>query len=1414
MADLSQKPPSPAEPLPPAALAERLQSLWQEVLGLDEVPPERSFLELGGDSLAAARIVAQAGTEFGLEFPLTALVEAETFADFAGAVTAATPAAVTALPPAGAIEAPLSLQQRRLWLAETLAPASAAYHVSMRFAFEGELDPARLAKALRSLADRHPMLRAALRETEEEPRLGIAAAIDPILERIDLGGLDPAGQAAELARRSRALVEAPFDLAEAPLWRGALFQLGQSRAELLLVLHHMISDGWSRRVLLADLAALYRDGTAAPLPALQTDYPAYATAERAAADDRPLPPDLVERFRDLPLLDLPTDRPRVAGGSLSGAAVERRLDAARLAVANRHARDAGVTLFTLLAAAFGALLHRMSGATDLVIAAPVASRDRPELEPLIGFFIGLLPIRLDLDGDPTFATLLERARDASRHALRHRHIPFDRLVEAVNPPRSGDRHAIAQVALNMLNLPMEAVDLPGLQIRPLMPPPTGSAFDFTLHVHQHGGELLLELVYRDALFDRWRMADLLAQFEVLLAAAMEHPGLRLSKLPLLSEKAVRATLAIGCGPDPAFAAEPLPTLLARAAARHADRTAILAAGEAISYAALESAAATLAHRLRQAGARRDEPVAILLPRSPALVIAMLACWKAGAAFLCLPPDNPKARTARMAALAGARIAVTDIARASLLPPDIGQCVLIAEAAETGPVAAEETAPAPVSPPAPDIALDDLAYVTFTSGSTGEPKGIETPHAGPALVLPALIERHALGPQDRVLQLAATAWDASYREIFATLLAGATLVLLSDEEARSPAAILERMDSERITALLSVVPTLLAALLEEAGERRPRLRLLLSTGEALSKSLALAAADRFGAAIVNNYGPSEATLTQLFHPVSAADDELLPVGRPIPGYEVLLLDTQLAPVPPGNPGEICIAGPGLARGYCGRPDLTAERFRRHRFADGIERRFYRTGDLGRWRRDGSLLFLGRADRQIKLRGVRIEPGEIEAAIRRLPEVAMAAVHCWNPGAPDARLVAYIVPGAGAAPDRRDLRARLGEHLPATMLPADFVPMDRLPLLANGKLDAGRLPRPEAPQSRGRPPETPSEMLVAQLFRELLRLPTIDAEADFFAFGGHSLLAARLFARIERKTGRRLPLTLLLEQANVAHIAAALDRADSAADWESLVPVRRHGTETPLFCVHGLSGDVLFARRIAPLLSAERPLWALRARELRGAAAARPSVEAVAADYIAEIRKIRPNGPYHLAGVCFGGLVVFEMARQLTAAGAALGLVCILDNLAPDTQLLLPRIRRQWRSWTRRSRAAAMKLFKRGGRHLLSRWMRRVGTPEHVIRRVERPSFSVPAMLDLIARRYRPGVHRGPIAVLAVPETQSFAGGDASLGWRRFARGPLTCRPILGTHHSMLVAPNLASNMQVLNALLTEAEAAQPLAEAAE
>ncbi|CRM74432.1 non-ribosomal peptide synthetase [Pseudomonas sp. 8 R 14] len=1104
-------------------LQSRIAAIWCEQLQVATVAADDHFFLLGGNSITATQVVARLRETLGLELNLRLLFEAPTLSGFAAGVAHLQQDGGIAQ---GAIrplsrqdELPQSLAQNRLWITWQLDPQSSAYTIPGALRLRGELDEDALRSSFQHLIQRHEALRTRFYERDGQGFQRVEANSDFDLQVIDLSDLPVAEREARAQQIREDEAHTLFDLEKGPLLWVTLVRLDEDDHQLLVTLHHIIADGWSLNILIDEFSRLYAaasQGQALVLPPLALQYADYGSWQRQWLADgegqRQLAYWKAQLGDEHPTLSLATDHPRAARQRHSASRHSVRLSVSLSEAIRQTAQTHESTPFMLLLAAFQTLLYRYSGQRDIRIGVPNANRPRQETQGLIGFFINTLVLRAELDGRRPFAELLAATRQTALGAQAHQDLPFEQLLEAFPQARE---QGLFQVMFNHQQRDLSALRrLPGMLADELPWHSREAKFDLQLHSEEdRNGRLSLSFDYADELFDTATIQRLAEHFIHLLQAVCEQPQQALGDIQLMQQDEQQTWCQAPCAP----AQQWLPELLNQ---HTSDNTALVWQDGSLTFAQLHTQANRLAHYLRDKGVGPDVCVAIAAERSPQLLVGLLAIIKAGGAYVPLDPDYPAERLAYMLKDSGVHLLLTQTALLDRVPSAEGVCVIAMDSLHLDSW--------PTQPPGLHLDGDNLAYVIYTSGSTGQPKGVGNTHAALAERLQWMQATYQLNDSDVLMQKAPISFDVSVWECFWPLITGCRLVLAGPGEHRDPHRIAQLVQAHGVTTLHFVPPLLQLFIDEPLVPECTSLRRLFSGGEALPAELRNRVLAQLPAVQLHNrYGPTETAINVTHWQCRAEDGERSPIGRPLGNVICRVLDEQLNPLPAGVPGELCIGGIGLARGYLGRAGLTAERF----VADPLGEagaRLYRTGDRARWSADGVLEYLGRLDQQVKLRGFRVEPEEIEARLLALDGIAQAVVLVR-----DAQLIGYYT--AHAALDEQDVKAALAAELPEYMVPAQLMRLDAMPLSPSGKLDRRALPAPVWQTREHIEPETPLQQQIAAIWREVLGLATIGLRDDFFALGGHSLLATQIISRTRQACDVELPLRTLFEASELGAFA---------------------------------------------------------------------------------------------------------------------------------------------------------------------------------------------------------------------------------------------------------------------------------------
>ncbi|MCF2135563.1 non-ribosomal peptide synthetase, partial [Mycetohabitans sp. B3] len=1132
---------------PQGELATTLATIWSELLGVERVGRHDSFFALGGHSLLAVRLMNRVRM-LGADVPLATLFTTPTLAAFAAALEAHWQQGTEARPEITPVSRdgslPLSFAQQRLWFLAQLDGVSESYHMPLALHVRGPLDRVAWQQALDALFARHEALRSTFVSVDGQPQVRLLPAHTGVpLRWHDLRGVPDAQ--VQLARLRHEAAHAPLDLARGPLIHACGIQVADDEHVVLLTQHHIVSDGWSIGVLAREFSALYAASTAGqvdPLPPLAVQYPDYAawqrqwlTGERLQAQSDYWRATLA----DAPvLLALPTDRPRPAQQSFAGAHVPVQIDASTTQALKRLSAEHGTTLFMTVLAAWSAVLARLSGQDDVVIGTPSANRGHAAIEPLIGFFVNTLALRVDVSGEPDTAQLLARVRRTMLDAQAHQDLPFEQVVEIVQPPRQLNHTPLFQVMFAWQNNEPGKWRLPGLTATPAELEYDVVKFDIELNLSEAGDEIIGSLAYATALFERSTIERHVGYLQAMLRAMVACPQQPVATLELLSPAERQLLLQTWNATQQAYPKHRCVHQLFEAQVeRTPEAPALVYEDQTFSYAQLNARANRFAHQLIELGVKPDTRVAICVQRSPALVVGLLAILKAGGAYVPLDPSYPGERLAHILADAAPSIVLADAAgRAALGEAALAECTVLDPT----------TLPAlpDTNPSVAGLTARHLAYVIYTSGSTGTPKGVMVEHAQVVRLFEATQPWYGFNEHDTWCLFHSFAFDFSVWELSGALRYGGKLVIVPHSIARSADAFYQLICEQGVT-VLNQTPSAFKALMASQAHSAlsDQLRYVILGGEALEPAILqawYATHDEHHPQLVNMYGLTEATVHVTYRPLRQQDSKQAgnPIGARIPDLKIYLLDAHGQPVPLGAVGELYIGGDGVARGYLNRPELTAERFVRDPFSDAPDARMYKTGDLARYLPDGNLEFLGRNDEQVKIRGFRIEPGEIEACLTAHPQVRDAVVVATGEGSAK-RLVAYVQAEANEQL-ASTLRAQVAASLPEYMVPSAFVRLDAWPLTPNGKLDRRALPEPDADALAHQAYEAPQselETTLAAIWAELLGVERVGRHDSFFALGGHSLLAVRLIERLRRR-GVGLSVRALFDTPVLSALAQSL------------------------------------------------------------------------------------------------------------------------------------------------------------------------------------------------------------------------------------------------------------------------------------
>jgi len=1411
-----------------------------------------NFFELGGHSLLATKVVSRIRSELEVELPLRDLFDHQTVAKISDRLQALGESAARSGKPVlrpmdRSGDLPMAYTQESLWFLDQLETELPTYSAYPALRMTGPLDVAALEWTLSELVRRHESLRTRYPEVNGRPTQVIEPHEFRSLPVIDLSDLPAAEKDDSLDACIREEMERPVDLQNGPIIRMKLIRLAEQDHVALMATHHIIYDGWSLAVMAREISVLYRAflaGAPSPLPELMIQYADFAHWQRAYLQGETLAQlkdYWVKQLDGTPPLELPTDFPRPALRTTRGdnrpCVLSRELSRAVV----EFCRAEGVTPYMTLLAAFELLLSRYSGQRDFAVGSPVANRSEPGLENLIGYFINMLALRSDVAEGLTFRELAQRVRNTALGAFEHQELTLDQVVDALKLPRDVSRHPLFQVMFVLQNNETPNLDLPGLGIAPMLDIPTRATafFELSLALTETDEGFQGGFNFNADLFSGETVERMDRSFQRLLAEALAAPDQPLHTLPVLSDAERRQivhewnpTSEVPC-PDAC-----VHHLFERRAGRSPAAVALVDGENSWTYGQLNDRANRFAHYLRDLGVGPDDVVAVRLPRSGDLIVALLGVLKAGGAYLPLDPKWPCDRLEFILADAAVDVLVTCESLTEDLPNGASHVVSL-DAAN-----AQVLASYPATNPAASAGPSNLAYVIYTSGSTGAPKGAMIEHAALANYVAGAVTDYKIGESDRVLQFASVSFDAHVEEVYPCLTQGGALVLRSEDMLDGFEKFLDRCRAWELTVLS--LPTgfwreLTSAMQSTAIALPSSVRLVIIGGEeARPKDVARwFEAVGEGVRLLNTYGPTETTVVATAAKLTAAHGAAarVPIGRPLANMRAYVLDGALQPVPVGVHGELYIGGSSVGRGYLNRDDLTAERFVTDPFVGDPAARMYRTGDVARWNAGGQLEFIGRADRQVKIRGFRIEPGEVERALRECPSVEDAAVVPYERMPGVSQLVAYVVFCGGEAkasdskPDGETaesaelaaVRSHLQRRLPEYMAPSFFVPLESFPRTTSGKVDLRALPAPAWDRSgvTGEyvAPRNPVEETLAAIWAETLRVEKVGVHDNFFELGGNSLLAVQVASRVRASFAIDLPLRDLFEAQTVAGLAARATALEQSAnetadlgqsmmehllasatgvateDGRSLVPLHTGGDAAPLFCIHGLGGGVASFLPLTDHLAAERPVYGLQPQGLQNDRQPHDRIEAMAAHYADEIRGVQPTGPYFLAGWSMGGLLALEIARQFTEAGERVEWVAMFDthlpaeeptDEAPDDRAIL-RYLQPFLGFSEEE------LDQASAQNLPAFLAEKIGLPAGLADgAIARLAGVCKAQLAALGRR-RETPYRGPVALF------STNGAEDDVRWRQlFPR--LTVKQVGGDHYSMLQPPHVETLATELKYLL--------------
>ena len=1285
-------------------------------------------------------------------------------------------------------------QREVLTAVEMGAEASCAYNESITLELRGALDRAALEAAVQQLVERHESLRSTLSANDLQMVVSRSGGVTP--EFIDLAPLDGAAQERELSALAELDMTRPFDLRAGPLFRVRLIRLGPEHHWVRLTAHHVICDGWSFGILMAELGALYNAihlGTSTTLPD-PVPFSRYAAAVLAFAGSREQ--ETVEKFwlecfkGPPPRMDLPTDRPRTRRQTFRGQRLDVEMPQTLVLGLREAATQSGTTFVTTLLSAFELLLHKLTRASELVVGLPAAGQSDQGMKHLVGHCVNLLALRSHVDPDRTFLEYLKDRRSGVLDAFENQRYTFGTLVRKLRVPREPGRVPLVPVVFNIdMNID-DGVAFEGLTHRVISNPRRFENFDLFLNATGSERQLVLEWSYKSDLFDEATVRGWIQEFLRLAGRIAQAPGATIEALlgdgPLTGGQSLPPAEWTGTA-TPYPGDTPISDLFDEVVRQHSSRIALELGDLRIDYATLQRQAHALGDRLIRLGVKPGDPVGLCVERSVGLIVAMLAVLRSGGCFVPLDPTYPQKRLQFMLEDTQVKVLLTQRHLENRLPAHTAR-VVIPEEPETGEAGGPE-------PAKPAVKAGDPAYIMYTSGSTGTPKGVVVPHRA---IVRLVRSQNFLpfGPDLTFLQISNLSFDASTLEIWGALLNGGRLVL-QPQQTPTLAEITQTIHRHGVTTAWFTAG-LFNLMVDQHLEELRGLRHILAGGDVLSAPHVRKALGVLGPGVlINGYGPTENTTFTCCHVISGESEitASVPIGRPIHNTTVYVLDAGQKPVAIGRKGELYTGGDGLALGYWRRDDLTRERFLPDPFSARPGARMYRTGDLVRWKPDGTLEFIGRVDRQVKDRGFRVELGEIESALEGHPSIKDRVVELRQDSGAK-QLVGYLVPtdlNASSDPVLRDalvasVRTHLRDRLPGHMVPTQFVVLAEFPLTPNGKLDRQALPAPSSQAGLGparyEAARNEVEAGLVTLWQRLLGRERIGVHDDFFDLGGHSLIGIQLLSQVEQMFGRNLTLESLFEAPTIARLANVLRLNVPREKWPQLSILQPDGSGPPLFCVLGNEASYFLPRHLGPT----RPFYAFHHQGKDGEEIRLRTVETIAASYLKQLKEARPQGPYLLIGYSFGGILAFEMAQQLTAMGDSVPLLVMLDTYAPGVHAKAMEL--EWRFYQ-----PVLKPLKR----FAIQWFIRRGRP---VPAKLRP-FYITDLYDQAVRMYRPQPYAGRVTVFKAEH----AWGPTDLGWGELARGGVQMELVPGDHYSMIQEPQVEQLSRKLAHALNAADSVQ-------
>ncbi|HET8888391.1 MAG TPA: amino acid adenylation domain-containing protein [Candidatus Angelobacter sp.] len=1406
-------------------IEEKLASIWVRTFAVDRIGIHDNFFQLGGNSLLAMQVMARINSAFQVEFPLRRLFEAPTVAQLSTVVEQLLEAGntekgspIVRVPREHFM--PLSYAQQRLWFIDQLEPATSAYNVPAAVRVPGPIDVKVLERAFQEVVRRHEPLRTHFVLIQGEPQQVIEETFSFQLAFVDLSAASLADREEQARLLAREEARKSFDLSRGPLIRVKLLRLAAEEHVLLVTMHHIVCDGWSMGVLMGEVSTLYSSfsaGKPSPLAELPIQYVDYSVWQRQWLHGEMMDQQLDywrKQLANVEVLDLPTDRPRPSIQTQNGDRMTVALPQGLTDKIRSLAKAKSATLYMALLAAFQVLLYRYTRQESFAVGAPIAGRRRAETEGLIGFFVNTLVLRSKLTGQMSLSELLESVKEVTLEAYTHQDVPFEKLVEELRPKRDLGQSPLFQTVFVLQNIPPSELQLGMSKLLPFSGVEASIAkFDLTLELWDTGSEVRGALEYNTDLFTAERISRMVDHYKAILNAMVTGTEQVISEFSMLTEQERRQMVVTWNRTEAEYPREKcLHQLFEEQASLIPEAVAVDYETRWLTYNELDQCANQLAHYLQRLGVGPEVKVGICIERSLEMVVSLLAILKSGGAYVPLDPTYPEQRLRYMAADSNIDIVLAQPSTRGLFADSNVQ--VICPDSNWAEIAGNST-----SAPVCLATSDNLAYVIYTSGSTGAPKAVGVSHSSVVRLVRGCNFADLSGGR-KFLQFAPIGFDTSVLEIWGCLLNGGTLAVFT----AGTAAIedLAEFIETRAVDTAWLTSGLFHQIFEVAGEKLQGVRQLIVGGDVVSPAWARRALQSApGQVLINGYGPTENATFTTCHRMEKVEDAgpgSVPIGKPISNTQVYVLDEKMNLVPIGVPGELYTGGAGLARGYLNSAELTAKKFVPNPFSHEPGSRLYRTGDLVRWSSNGNLEFIERLDNQVKVRGYRIELGEIEAALERAEGVEQAVVITRDTQFGEKQLVAYVVmPGERPV---NALRASVKQHLPEYMVPAHFVKLDELPLTTNGKIDRQALPSPTADAlprcEQYVVPETLLEKELANIWSELLGLEQVSIHDDFFEVGGHSLLAIRMRSMVQDRLKRDLSLRDLFRAPTIASLARLLEQvSDQPSDQPAIiVEIQPYGSRTPFFAVHPVGGNVLCYADLARELGVEQPFYGLQAPAPTLKTDAATTFEQMAALYIQAMRSVQPSGPYQLGGWSLGGLLAWEIARQLTDEGETVGLLALIDtypidNASSDKTLEDSDVLRWFAGDMARllgKDADAMRnSFEELGPE--EQWtMVQNALVQYGVVPGENAHAEMTRLIEIFSRNFRAmerySLRQAEQNILLLLAAEGQAPEQLARQWEQWAGGGVECHSIPGDHYTMIRRPNVTVIAEALSRRLND------------